>query len=323
MNMTYSAYRNGNYLVTRTGFTLKKRCFRKNEDFMPEFPDSIDLKISNRCNLGCPYCHESSVSSGKLANFEELKDKLSCLPKKSIEIAVGGGDILCDTESKNLFLDLAQWLNENSFITNLTINEGSIKSDEDIEFLSNLEKESLVNAIGISLRPGTTLSRFQDLRNKLFLNWSLERMTVVHIVLGLIPLDFLDDILKSTSCYNERILFLGYKQFGRAENTSLPETIKEFEVRIKKVILEGRSRTLGVFNNHTFGFDNLAIEQLNLDSAFLGTEFNDIFMGPEFSCSMYVDAVKGELAETSRSEKRVSWNDISIIDYFNHDKSKK
>ena len=155
-------------------------------------------------------------------------------------------------------------------------------------------------------------------------SWLISGSIVIHIVLGLIPLDFLDNILNHSTLLNKRILFLGYKQFGRAKNTPLPDSIKDFEVLIKKKILENRSKHVGTFfvSSVILGFDNLAIEQLNLDKSLLKPEFSDIFMGPEFSCSMYIDAVEGEFAETSRSENRVSWNSTDILTYFNHDKNK-
>ena len=57
-------YINGNYFVQSdwTG-TKVKRTLRVGEDFNPDFPDSIDLKITNSCSHACPFCHEDSSSA--------------------------------------------------------------------------------------------------------------------------------------------------------------------------------------------------------------------------------------------------------------------
>lgn len=52
-------YINGNTLVTIYNDGTKIREY--NKDPQPEFPESIDLKITDYCDMGCPYCHESST----------------------------------------------------------------------------------------------------------------------------------------------------------------------------------------------------------------------------------------------------------------------
>ena len=39
-------------------------------------------------------------------------------------------------------------------------------------------------------------------------------------------------------------------------------------------------------------------------------------MGNEGSCSMYIDAVEGKFARTSRDSNRVDWDSINLIDFF-------
>ena len=324
-----SAYSNGNYYVTRKSGTMIKRCFRVNEDFISEFPDSIDLKISNRCSIGCPYCHEESFKDGKIANLEETIKHLSQLPEKPIEIAIGGGNILEDDQTYDLLVKLLKWFSGRNNKVNITISEKSLSDDKQLDRLQKLHKFVSDNSdisklgIGISLGPDITEQRINQIKDSLKwveFDWSVE--IVYHVILGLFPIPMLKLIL-TENCFATRvvrILFLGYKQFGRAKKTELPPTIPIFETLIKKKIIEGRGSTsLMQLSNMVLGFDNLAIEQLNLSGSFLDLDFNDIYLGPEFSCSMYVDAVKGEFARTSTSTDRTSWNKISILDYFKQD----
>ena len=66
----------------------------------------------------------------------------------------------------------------------------------------------------------------------------------------------------------------------------------------------------------SLGFDNLAIEQLGIKDLVGDEKWKGIYLGDEGTCSMYIDAVKGEFARTSRSPERVSWNDVKLLDYY-------
>lgn len=68
-------YINGNYFVTLDNEGTKTyRALRKREDFISEFPDSIDLKITNKCSIGCSFCHESSIKTGKSFNLDKQRN---------------------------------------------------------------------------------------------------------------------------------------------------------------------------------------------------------------------------------------------------------
>ena len=318
--MDYSVYKNGNYIVTASGFNLEKRCLRRGEDLKPDFPDSIDLKISNRCSSGCPYCHESSTKDGDICNTEELFKHLSELPKEHIEIAIGGGNVL---ESKGELRKVLEWCKDRGYRPRITINEDTINEEADVKYLETLIDGYGV-ALGVSLRPGMSEDRLKKVVGLLQYGYMLERSVVYHIICGAFPLDLLEKLCTGWESFlcSRKILFLGFKNFGRAKDNGIkPERLGDFERLVKKLILQGREGH-GMAVSNTYGFDNLAIEQLNIESALLGKEFRDIFMGPEFSCSMYVDGVKGEYAKTSRDTERTSWNDIGILEFFKHDKTK-
>ena len=66
-----SEYINGNYKVRLFSDGTKIR-FSNDDEFHPEFPESIDLKITNRCDLRCLMCHEKSTPNGKNADLNNL-----------------------------------------------------------------------------------------------------------------------------------------------------------------------------------------------------------------------------------------------------------
>ena len=85
------SYRNGNYTVYFNKSNGTK--IRKNDlDFLePEFPESFDCKITNRCYHNCFMCHEDSVSDGKHGNINHEFFKTL---RPHTEIAIGGGNPL-------------------------------------------------------------------------------------------------------------------------------------------------------------------------------------------------------------------------------------
>ena len=239
-----------------------------------DFPLSIDLKITNYCTVGCPWCHESSGPSGKHASGKLIIEKLSGLPKAT-EIAIGGGNPLEHPE-------LQEKINGLGCIVNMTVRDTD---------LSKYELPSGISGLGISITPGNIPPKV------------IPENSVAHLILGINTLEDYDRIKKVIP----RVLWLGFKVWGRNKNNPLPN-FSEYRKAIVRDLYLGRHGILA--------FDNLALSQLNLRSAFLKSEWEKFYLGPEFTSSMYVDAVKGEFAGYSTSGDRISWNEMSLINYF-------
>ena len=87
-------YKNGNVDVEiYTDGTKIQEWEGDYKDAKPEFPNSMDVKITNYCDLNCPFCHEESTTKGKHGDLNKLLEILSDLPK-GVEIAIGGGNPL-------------------------------------------------------------------------------------------------------------------------------------------------------------------------------------------------------------------------------------
>ena len=65
MDKRFVTYKNGNYRVMidlKTGTKIREN----NLDFFrADFPESMDIKICNKCDMGCPMCHENSTPDGE------------------------------------------------------------------------------------------------------------------------------------------------------------------------------------------------------------------------------------------------------------------
>lgn len=313
-------YLNGNYLVKTssygsTFFGIEKRALRVGEELKSAFPDSIDLKISNRCSHGCPFCHESSTKEGRVLNLEKTKEILEQLPAKPIEIAVGGGNIL---ECLNETEDILDWLLEKGFRTRVTITLNDLKSTGNSSLDDRITKLLLdkVEGLGVSVSSlkdikltknsvdyfKSSLLDYTDLGKKL----GYGPQAVYHVIAGITPVNDIKWIVENTK---GSVLVLGYKQWGRAKDTNLPD-MNDLKHYLKNLIQNINT------DLKSLGFDNLAIEQLGIKEMVGEDKWKGIYLGDEGSCSMYIDAVKGEFARTSRSPERVSWNDVKLLDYY-------
>ena len=316
MSSGRSLYLNGNYIVRSVGLDIQKRCLRVDEDFRAEFPDSIDLKITDKCSWGCPYCHESSTKNGESFDFEKTKEILSQLPELPIEIAIGGGDVLDAPK----FKELVSWLNNRGNRTRATVNMKDILNRRK-QFENYMR---CVEAIGVSIdrlpefikdweNKDSMLSTISGNINKIG-PFGSDKYYVIHIIAGVFPYKDLEKLFDSCE---SPILILGYKQWGRALGTELPKDLQKFKEVIQKIVVEKKNEEYHRFSTRkTIGFDNLALDQLDIKSILPEEEWKKIYLGDEGTHSMYIDAVKGEFAMTSRSEDRVSWDSIGLIDYF-------
>lgn len=308
------AYINGNYFVALNGYSRKWETLRSGEKiFKPNFPDSLDVKLTNKCGVGCAFCHESSFPSGKSFDPGETKKILSELPHKvPIELAFGGGDLLYEGDEDKI-IDLLSWASDYGFNVAGTINMKSIYgkqlNDKQVEIFNLLEN------LGVSIDSSKVLQDEEHLPDILnnFRGYMWKNLTF-HIILGIFPPKDLDELLKGKySWISDRLLILGYKSFGRGKNMNpiTPELLQEYKAVLKSFISGGYGGTM-----ITVGFDNLAIEQLSLENFIKGTIWENCYLGDEFTNSMYLDAVEQTYAPTSRSSERVSWKEMGLVEYF-------
>lgn len=293
-------YRNGNVLVSISEDGTKVRTWEGNQCL--EFPESLDVKITNQCDLGCPYCHESSVENGSLGDLDLLFEKLSSLPS-GVELAIGGGNPLSHPELPGFLRKCSSY----GFICNITVNHRHIVSDEYFYLVRDMIRRNLVHGVGISYDRNSPVDNINYLQK-------YTDNIVIHTICGVNTID--DVMLLKDNLSYLKLLVLGFKTVGRGVKYMSPNVdscIKSWYSNINSII----------GNCDVISFDNLAINQLNLKRLMNDDKWNCMYQGDDFTLSMYIDAVKGEYAPTSRSsnDKRVDWNLMPIIEYFisNHE----
>ena len=269
MRSLISTYKNGNYTVSLYDDGTK---IKESEDdfFFSEFPDSIDLKITNRCDLGCPMCHENSTPDGHHAVLSaEFLDLLT----PGTELAIGGGNPISHPD----LVPFLERMRDRGVICNITVNERHLLQEKSrIEWLM---ENRLVHGVGVSITDA----------KKETIDFLLRGGAVAHIIAGLVTPPIINRLK------DRRVLFLGYKRRGRGG--------LYYSTDIKRKIewLRGiLPRLLSHFES--VSFDNLALSQLDVKTLLSPEEYSLYYMGDDGESSMYVDLVRRVFAVSSTSE---------------------
>ncbi len=269
MRNLLSTYKNGNYTVSIYDDGTK---IKESEDdvFCSLFPDSIDLKITNCCDLLCPMCHENSTKGGEHAILEaEFLDNLTA----GTELAIGGGNPL----SHPGLVPFLERMKARGVVCNITVNERHLLKDMGQVCL--LMDKGLVHGVGVSIYTAERET----------VDFLLRPGAVAHLIAGLVTPPLINRLK------DRRVLLLGYKKRGRG--TDYYSENVERRIEWLKAVLP---RLLSHFAS--VSFDNLALSQLGVKELLSPEEFELYFMGEDGESSMYIDLVKRRFAISSTSE---------------------
>lgn len=294
------SYNNGNYLVKIYSDGTKERIYEGTAE--PDFPESIDCKITNYCDAKCSFCHEGSTIEGVHGDIDVLLNTLNILPP-GVEIAIGGGS----AQSHPDFSKFVKTLSDRQLIPNLTINQKHL--NKDFELLKPLIINKNIYGVGISY---TSESYIEDIKKYLEISDNI----VFHFILGINKIQ--DMYILNNICLSMnkkfKVLLLGYKHFGFGinyyiKNKNIDSNIKKWYQQLSKFFKE---------KNMVISFDNLAISQLKLKRFFTEEGWNKFYMGDEFTHSMYIDGVEQTYAPSSTEDKanRKSFQDMDLVTYF-------
>ena len=269
------SYVNGNTVVVIYDDGTKARYTKAGENPLPEFPESMDLKITNRCDMRCEFCAENSVPIG---THGDLNDPILKTIRPYTELAIGGGNPL---EHPELVKFLEQ-MKKQKVICNLTVNARHFLKHR--YFLKVLTEEKLIYGLGISV-PNEVPNEFEKAEE--FPN------AVIHTIAGYTPMS----VYNKLAGHNLNLLILGYKFKGRGGTYldsihNLENTTGNLRALSKRVI--GMRPAF-----KAIAFDNLAVKQLKLKDKLSKEEYEKLYMGDDGEFTMYIDMVQKKFAASS------------------------
>lgn len=292
-------YTNGNYTVTidtRTGTKIRENDL---DFFRAEFPESMDIKICDKCDMGCPMCHENSTPDGKCGDILNAKFIETLHPYT--ELAIGGGNPL-EHPDLEAFLVKCKIL---MLIPSMTVNQTHFMKNK--EYLKTLCDSKLIYGLGISVNKvdNDFLEALKDFPN-----------AVLHVINGLVTIHDLAMLAGK----DLKILFLGYKEFRRGKDLFKRDA---FSIeRRKKETREWLGRILDEKWFEVVSFDNLAVNQLEVRTLIGEEVWSEFYMGDDGTATMYIDMVNREFAKSSTSTERFPLEDdiVTMFDKIRVDK---
>lgn len=273
-------YANGNCRVTLHTDGTKVR-ETDSEEFIPAFPESMDLKITDRCGTGCPWCAEDSGPAGRHGDLDApFLDTLV----SGTELAIGGGDA---TEHPGLAAFLARMASR-GVVCNLTVSQEAFRRHRGR--LRGWSEDGLLHGLGLSVaEPRATLiaaaREFPHL--------------VLHTIAGVTDYGELLAACGDAG-WRPSLLVLGYKDRGRGA------AYRARGVDAAIAALRGGLPSLRSACR-VLSFDNLALRQLDVRRLLTTEEWQEFHMGDDAAFTLYADLVRGEYAPSSNapvSERR-------------------
>lgn len=280
--MPWIQYKNGNYLVFLNLNDGTKIRYTDDAEFNASRPESMDVKITNRCSHGCMFCHENSSGNGDIADISFGLDIVSTLPP-FCEIAVGGGNLMANPEHTESFLKM---LISHKAVPSITLHQSDFIAN--IDLIYQWIENKFVHGVGVSL---------SDASDKLLIDCMQSTPnTVLHVINGM----FSEKDYELLANKGLKILVLGYKNIRRGKDYLFKygESVSNNQQWLK-------DNLESVFQGFRIvSFDNLALEQLPVRETIGEEKWSEFFMGEDGSTTFYIDLVEREFAKSSTSLQR-------------------
>ncbi len=260
------------------------------DHFTFDFPESFDLKITDYCDGGCPWCHENSSIIGKHGDLSKLDHVIETI-HPGTEIAVGGGNALACPG----LLPFLERLKERGIIANITVSQKHLR--EWSGAIMHLVQEKLVRGIGISLTDSSAIEDL-DFIDKLGPN------AVIHVIAGIF------DDKDIPFVRGRKILILGYKMLRRG-NSYIDNSIKYAELVHNIELLRVLWQHDLAKECKAVAYDNLAMEQLGPKDELRipDTKYVHLYQGNDTECfdadgkltcsTMFIDLPNMQVARMS------------------------
>lgn len=283
-------YKNGNYIVKILSDGTKIR-ETNDDEFIPSFAENCDVKITDKCDGGCPFCYEGCTPNGKHGDI--LNYKFLDTLHSYTELAINGNDL-----SHPDLIPFLKKMKDKKIIVNMTVNQ--IHFEEYFDLIDALVFDKLIYGLGVSLREPTV-----DFINKIkkFPN------AVIHVINGVVSVH---DLTKLAG-HNLKVLILGYKNLRRGESyyQENDEIVNALQEDLDKYLFPE------IINNGWFdvvSFDNLAINQLHVQKHLPKEQWDEFYMGSDSEFTFYIDMVDGTFGKNSLAPDNERYPIMDSID---------
>lgn len=274
------------YINPETGDKIRNS---RGNKFMPSFAENCDVTITERCDGQCAFCYAGCTLDGK---HGDLNAKFLDTLHPYTELAINGNDM-----SHPDLIPFLEKMKARMVFVNVTINQKHF--EQHFELIKDLQQKGLIKGVGVSLNK--TTSQFIQLVKSV-------RNVVIHVINGIVTRDDWYNLQNN----DLDVLILGYKTTGRGDDY-LCKNQGRVE-RNQEWLRESLPLSFNKFR--TVEFDNLALEQLDVQSMVSEDLWNAHYMGDDGDFTFFINLVGGYFAENSTSSIHYPLMD-DVVDMFN------
>ena len=289
-------YKNGNYKVALFEDGTKIR-YNDLPNLTPDFAESMDVKLTDKCSVGCSFCYEKCTPLGKHSDIMSQSWIHTLHPWT--EIAINGNDL--DHPQLDELLD---YLKSKKVVCNMTLNQ--IQFERNREKVDKYLSDSKVYGLGISMS--------ENLNPELLDELAAYPNVVIHMINGLITPEIIQKYGDKLS--KLKVLILGYKYVGRGIDYK-----DKHDSEVQKNINWLKDNIINLLNGDggfkIGSFDNLAITQLDLERQVkekTKLKWEELYMGDDGDYSFYIDAVSQTFAKNSTLSKDQNYPILESVD---------
>ena len=268
-------YKNGNYHVRIYDDGTKVR-FNDLDHFKPAFAENCDVKITDKCDGGCPFCYEGCTSNGRHGDILNYKFLDTLHPYT--ELAINGNDL-----SHPDLIPFMHKMREKKIILNMTVNQ--IHFERHFDTIKNWIADGLIYGLGVSLKDPTDdfITKIAQFPN-----------AVIHVINGVVSVH---DLARLAG-HDLKVLILGYKHLRRGESyyEQNDDSVNALQEDLDKYLFTEIIRN-GWFK--VVSFDNLAIKQLHVQEHLPEEQWEEFYMGDDGNYTFYIDMVDGTFGKNS------------------------
>lgn len=277
----WKIYKNGNYIVKINIENGTKIRETEEEEFIPSFAENCDVKITDKCDGGCPFCYEGCTPNGRHGDILNYKFLDTLHPYT--ELAINGNDL-----SHPDLVSFMRKMREKKIILNMTVNQ--IHFERHFDTIKEWIDDGLIYGLGVSLKEPTDqfIEKIIQIPN-----------AVIHVINGLVSVH---DLVRLAG-RNLKVLILGYKHLRRggsyyAENDEIVNALQEDLDKhlFPEIISNGWFKVVS--------FDNLAIKQLHVQEHLPEEQWEEFYMGDDGNYTFYIDMVDGTFGKNSLATER-------------------
>lgn len=278
---TWAFYKNGNYTVKFNLDNGTKIRETNDNEFIPSFAEGFDMKITDKCDGGCPFCYEGCTPNGRHGDI--LNYKFLDTLHSYTELAINGNDL-----SHPDLVPFMHKMRDKKIILNMTVNQ--IHFEKHFNVIKEWIDEGLIYGLGVSLKEPT--DKFINMITQ-FPN------AVIHVINGVVSVHDLSRLAR----HNLKVLILGYKNLRRGESyyEQNDDIVNALQEDLNKYLFPE------IIDKSWFkvvSFDNLAIKQLYVQEHLPKEQWEEFYMGDDGNYTFYIDMVDGTFGKNSLATER-------------------